>query len=41
MGPSTLSTQVGFYSRNLKSTPVAEVDANGSIKVHFDGKSRC
>jgi hypothetical protein len=28
MGPSTLSTQVDFYSRNLKSTTVAKVDAN-------------
>jgi hypothetical protein len=41
VGPSTLTTQVDFYSRNLKSTLVAKVDANSRIKVHSGGKSRC
>jgi hypothetical protein len=40
MGPSTLSTQVDFYSRNLKSTSVAQVDANGRTQAHSGGTSR-
>jgi hypothetical protein len=40
MGPRTLSTKVDFYSRNLKSTSVAKVDANGRNQAHFSGKNR-
>jgi hypothetical protein len=39
MGPSTLSTQVDANGRNLKSTTVVEVDANGPTQARSGGNS--